>query len=163
MPACEYTYDPIYRLIEATGREHIGQSAFHFLPEHGDDRDYPFEGAARLNDLQALQRYAECYDYDPVGNFLRMFHRPSHRDWTPQYPYYESSLLEPRRHSNRLSETALQTYPGAPVERYSYDAHGNMTRMPHLPLMGWDYKDQLSATSRQVVRCRRARDNVLCL
>ena len=31
--ACEYTYDAMYRLIEATGREHIGQSAFNFLPE----------------------------------------------------------------------------------------------------------------------------------
>ena len=149
-PACEYTYDPIYRLIEATGREHIGQSAFHFLPEHGDDRDYPFEGAARLNDLQALQRYAESYAYDPVGNVLSRRHRSSHRDWTRTYSYHEASLLEPRRHSNRLSETALQTHPGAPVERYSYDAHGNMTRMSHLPLMGWDYKNQLSATSQQV-------------
>ena len=45
--ACEYTYDPIYRLIEATGREHIGQSAFNFLPDHGDYRDYPFEEAPR--------------------------------------------------------------------------------------------------------------------
>ena len=51
---CDYTYDPLYRLIEATGREHIGQSAFNFCPEHGDYRDYPFEGAAQLDDLQAL-------------------------------------------------------------------------------------------------------------
>ena len=27
-PVCAYTYDAIYRLIEATGREHIGQTAF---------------------------------------------------------------------------------------------------------------------------------------
>ena len=24
-PSSEYTYDPLYRLIEATGREHLGQ------------------------------------------------------------------------------------------------------------------------------------------
>ena len=35
-PACDYTYDPLYRLIEATGREHIGQSAFQFTPPDGD-------------------------------------------------------------------------------------------------------------------------------
>ena len=150
--ACEYTYDPIYRLVEATGREHIGQSAFNFLPEHGDYRDYPFEGAAQLTDLQALQHYTECYTYDLAGNFLTMFHRAARRNWTRNYAYCETSLLEPHMKSNRLSETALDARPSAPVERYSYDAHGNITRMPHLPAMEWNYKDQLSATSRQLVK-----------
>src|SRR6185369_16461133 len=36
-------------------------------------------------------------------------------------------------------------------EAYTHDAHGNMTVMPHLPLMRWDFKDQLGATSRQVI------------
>jgi RHS repeat-associated protein len=147
---CEYSYDPVYRLIEATGREHIGQSAFDFLPEHGGDRDYPFVGAAQLSDLQALQQYAESYAYDPAGNLLSMRHRAAHRDWSRAYSYREASLLEPRRRSNRLSDTALETRPGAPVERYDYDVHGNITRMPHLPSMEWNYKDQLSATSQQV-------------
>jgi len=150
--ACEYAYDAVYRLVEAKGREHIGQSAFNIFPEHGNNRDYPFEGAARLTDLQALERYTECYSYDPAGNFLSMFHRAAHRNWTRTYAYCEASLLEPLEKSNRLSKTSLETHPGAPVERYSYDAHGNMTRMPHLPAMEWNYKDQLSATSRQVVK-----------
>jgi RHS repeat-associated protein len=34
--------------------------------------------------------------------------------------------------------------------RYRYDLHGNMMQMPHLPLMQWDFKDQLYATSQQV-------------
>ena len=55
------------------------------------------------------------------------------------------------RQSNRLSQTALQTGANPPVEPYAYDAHGNMTRMPHLPMMQWNFKDELSATSRQVV------------
>ena len=36
-------------------------------------------------------------------------------------------------------------------EPYKYDAHGNMTDMPHLTLMEWDFRDQLCASSRQVV------------
>jgi RHS repeat-associated protein len=150
--ACEYTYDPVYRLVEATGREHIGQSAFNFLPEHGDYRDYPFEGAAQPGDLQAIQRYIERYTYDFAGNFLSMLHRAAHRNWTRSYRYCEPSRLDPRKKSNRLSETAAETQPEAPVERYAYDAHGNMTGMPHLPSMEWNDKDQLSATSRQVVK-----------
>lgn len=151
-PASEYTYDAIYRLAEANGRENIRQSAFDLSPKRGDYRDYPFEGAEQLTDLQALEHYTECYSYDPVGNFLKMFHRAGHRNWTRTYTYCEPSQLDPRVNSNRLSETALDTRPGAPVERYSYDANGNMTHMPHLPSMQWDYKDQLSATSRQVVK-----------
>jgi len=149
--ACNYTYDPLYRLVEASGREHIRQSEFNFLPRRHDYRDYPFEGAAELHDLQALEHYTEFYSYDRAGNFLKMFHRAAHRNWTRTYSYCETSLLEPEMKSNRLSQTALDTLPGAPVEKYSYDAHGNMTRMPHLPSMEWDYKDQLSATSPQAV------------
>jgi RHS repeat-associated protein len=33
---------------------------------------------------------------------------------------------------------------------YSYDEHGNMTSMPHLPHMDWDFEDQLMATAEQV-------------
>lgn len=150
--ACDYSYDPTYRLVEARGRENIGQSAFNFSPEYGDERDYPFEGAAQLAELEALQHYTERYTYDAVGNFLNMFHRSAHHNWGRTYRYREQSLLQPAANSNRLSETALDTHPGAPVERYAYDAHGNITRMPHLPCMEWNYKDQLVATSRQVVR-----------
>ena len=46
-PVCDYTYDPLYRLTEAKGREHIGQSAFAFTPPDGNYRDYPFVGAVR--------------------------------------------------------------------------------------------------------------------
>ncbi len=154
--ACDYRYDALYRLIEAKGREHSGQSAFDFRPSHGDDRDYPFEGAEQLTDLQALQRYTESYEYDPVGNFLKMVHRAAHRNWTREYRYSERSLLDPLETSNRLSETALGTRPGAAVERYAYDAHGNMRSMPHLPSMEWDYQDQLSASSRQVAHAGKA-------
>ncbi len=41
--------------------------------------------------------------------------------------------------------------PSTLVERYRHDAHGNMTRMPHLPRMRWDFHDQLRTTTRQVL------------
>jgi RHS repeat-associated protein len=150
-PACNYTYDPLYRLIEATGREHIGQSAF--APPDGNFRDYPFVGPSAQNDLQRLRTYTERYDYDPAGNFKTMFHLAGNGagNWTRGYSYNESSLIEPVKKSNRLSQTALQTSGNPPVEPYSYDAHGNIVRMPHLPMMQWDFRDQLSATSQRVV------------
>ena len=75
-PACRYLYDALYRLIEAQGREHIGQNAFDFNPPNGDYRDYPFVGhRAHPNDLQALRNYTERYEYDSVGNFEALVHR----------------------------------------------------------------------------------------
>ncbi len=149
--ASDYIYDPLYRLIQATGREHVGQSAFAFAPPDGNYRDYPFAGATQQSDLQALRNYTEVYAYDPVGNFLTMAHQAVDGNWTRAYAYNEVSLTEPGKQSNRLSQTALQTGVNPPVEPYSYDGHGNMTRMPHLPMMKWNYRDQLSATSRQIV------------
>jgi RHS repeat-associated protein len=152
-PVCRYTYDASYRLIEASGREHIGQAALPFAPPDGNYRDYPFAGAATQNDLQALRNYTEQYDYDAVGNFKTMSHLTASGtgNWTRAYSYYETSLIELASNSNRLSQTALQTNAGSPAEPYLYDVHGNMVGMPHLALMRWDFRDQLSATSRQVV------------
>jgi RHS repeat-associated protein len=149
--ACGYTYDALYRLIEATGRENISQSNFALAPPDGNYRDYPFVGAAQQSDLQALRNYTERYDYDPVGNFQKMVHRAANGNWIRSYVYDERSLIEPSKISNRLSRTALQTKPMAPVEHYSYDQHGNVVRMPHLQLMQWNFNDELSATSRQRV------------
>jgi RHS repeat-associated protein len=147
-PNCHYTYDGLYRLIEATGHEHIAQSGFQFNPPDRNYRDYPLVGAAHLNDVQAIRNYKELYEYDPVGNFERMIHQASDGNWTRVYEYNEPSLLELGKNSNRLSRTIVG---GNSPEPYAYDAHGNITAMPHLPQMRWDFKDQLSATSQQVV------------
>jgi RHS repeat-associated protein len=149
--ANDYAYDPLYRLLEATGRENAGQSAFSFAPKDGDYRDFPFVGAARRHDLQALRRYRECYDYDPLGNFRAFSHKAEKGAWERRYAYDEPSLLEPERSSNRLSHTAIDESASTLIERYRYDAHGNVTRMPHLPRMCWDFHDQLHATTRQVL------------
>ena len=143
-PDAEYTYDALYRLVEAKGREHIGQAGVP-TPSSWDDRFRV--KLAHPNDGNAMRRYTEQYEYDEVGNILRMIHKAnSNGSWTREYFYEEESFLEPDKFSNRLSKTEV----GERVERYTYDEHGNMTTMPHLSLMKWDYEDRLKATSRQV-------------
>jgi RHS repeat-associated protein len=133
----DYTYDAVYRLIDATGREHIGQAA---QPQTTwDDR-----GRVHLphpGDGQAMRRYSERYEYDTVGNILRLVHQAANGQWTRSYAYEDPQ-------SNRLSSTAVGA--GTP-ETYTYDGHGNTLTMPHLTLMRWDYRDQLQASARQVV------------
>ena len=59
--------------------------------------------------------------------------------------------------NNRLTSTTV----GALKEAYNYDPGGNMTQLPHLPQMTWDFKDQLASTHRQVVNNAPGRDDLL--
>jgi RHS repeat-associated protein len=163
-PSNDYTYDALYRLIQASGREHLGQTNGAPNPPTSPDAfnafhtrlDHPGNG-------NAMGTYIERYVYDAVGNFLQMQHRgddPAHAGWTRAYDYLEASLIEdgsggvPLKTSNRLTGTTLNPNGAKPpqVEPYEHDAHGNMVRMPHLgagmtgPNMHWDYKDQLRHT-----------------
>jgi RHS repeat-associated protein len=94
-----------------------------------------------------MRTYTEQYVYDAVGNIEQLIHQAANGNWTRPYAYNEPSLIEPGKKSNRLSSTSVSGV----VEAYTYDANGNTTGMPHLTLMQWDFKDQLSATSRQAV------------
>ncbi len=146
-PSNAYNYDALYRLISAGGREHIGQVS---QPETTWNDEFRVKLQNPQNG-QAMRTYAEQYLYDAVGNFEKFIHQASNGNWTRSYAYNEPSLIEPiNKKSNRLSSTAVGS--NNPVtESYDYDAHGNMTAMPHLTLMQWDFRDQLQATSRQTV------------
>jgi RHS repeat-associated protein len=151
-PSNDYVYDAIYRLIEATGREHLGQTGGQLNTPTTPDAFNTFHmHLEHPGDGNAMGRYIERYVYDAVDNILAMQHRgsdPSHAGWTRNYTYDEPSLIEPDKNSNRLSST---TVGSDTPEIYPYDAHGNMAGMPPLSLMQWDYRDQLQATARQVV------------
>lgn len=169
-PSNDYTYDALYRLIQATGREHLGQGGApvsHSYDDAGRAAVLSADPHGRFapNDRSAMGTYTERYVYDAVGNFVRMQHRgndPAHPGWTRAYDYLEPSLIEhgsgttPLTTNNRLSRTTLNPNSANPpqVEPYQHDVHGNMVRMPHLggglpgPNMHWDYKDQLRQVDR---------------
>jgi len=158
-PSAEFTYDATYRLIEATGREHLGQAGGTPIPHSHDDAPrVGIDWAA--NDGAAMARYCENYVYDAAGNILEMIHRrscPGVASWTRTYAYSETSLIEngasgtSRKNNNRLSSTTVGTNNPS-VENFRYDTHGNMVRMPHLgrglpdPNMYWNYRDQMRQT-----------------
>ena len=165
-PGNDYTFDALYRLIQATGREHLGQANGVPDPPTAPDAFNAFH--TRLDhpgDGNAMGTYIERYVYDAAGNFLQMQHRgsdPAHPGWTRAYDYTETSLIEDGsggaalKTGNRLTRTTLNPNGAKPTlaESYLHDAHGNMIRMPHLgagqpePNMHWDYKDQLRWTDR---------------
>lgn len=149
----DYTYDALYQLIEATGREHLGQTGASPRPHsYGDTLRGALPHPA---DGRAVGRYRERYAYDAAGNMTAMRHRgsdPAQPGWTREFAYGEPSQLEPGETSNRLTSTTA----GGTTARYStdgdgYDAHGNLLRMPHLSALEWDHDDHLGMTRRQAV------------
>jgi RHS repeat-associated protein len=150
-PSTQYQYDALYRLIQADGREHIGQTTNQppqtnpgLKPQY-DSNDWTRSNLPLPQQVGAMRNYTEAYEYDEVGNILAMIHQATGSSWTRRYDYEATN--------NRLRTTS---FPGDGDDvttlpsRYEYDLHGNMVKMPHLPLMRWDFKDQLQATSQQV-------------
>jgi RHS repeat-associated protein len=142
-PECDYTCDAVYRLTQATGREHIGQVA---QPQASWDDAFRVR-LPQPGDGQAMRNYTEQYQYDAADNLKILIHQAANGSWTRAFSYMEPSLIEPAKHNNRLSGTAI----GAATETYAYDAHGNLARMPHLTRMDWDWSDRLQVTARQAV------------
>ncbi|HGY09104.1 MAG TPA: hypothetical protein ENK37_03470, partial [Oceanithermus profundus] len=124
-PGHAYTYDPLYRLTRATGREQT--SAGSFGPQDTPTGPQP-------GDPSALQTYTQDYTYDPTGNLLQLRHAANSGSYTRNYHYTPDG--------NRLLETSEGTGATFP-DTYTHDPHGNLTSMPHIAALVWDPDDQL--------------------
>ncbi len=160
-PSNDYIYDALYQLVQATGREHLGQNGGIPRPPTPSDPFNTFHtGLAHPGDGAAMGTYTEQYVYDAVGNITTIAHKgnqPASAGWTMTYDYSETSQTENGtaggllKTSNRLSSTHLNAGPQAP---YRYDLHGNTTFMQHLsmgsndPNLVWDYADRLRHVAR---------------
>lgn len=125
----DYRYDALYRLVEATGREHEGQAANGAGPAVGS---VPLR-VVSPNDPKGMRRYAQRYRYDAVGNLTSLQHFAGAGSYRREYAYGE--------HGNRLRATGAGA--GALHERYEHDVAGNMIAMPHLSRLHWDELGQL--------------------
>jgi RHS repeat-associated protein len=144
-PHSDYVYDAIYRLVAADGREHIGQ----VTAPRPDWSDASRTQLPHPNDGLAIRRYLERYEYDEVGNIVRIVHAQGDLDapgptiWARRNQYHPGS--------NRLISTSIPGEPDQPTysvtpgyaERYVYDADGNMRQLPHLPALEHQHQDRL--------------------
>ena len=144
-PESLFEYDAIYQLIRATGREHAGLTN-NTIRNHSDLEVVP--QLPHANNALAVRSYTEEYEYDLLGNIKVLRHRfqaqaGAGSGWTRRYRYaYEDDSTN---RTNRLSAISLPGDPdaGPYSATYSYDTYGNMTRMPHLAAMDWNFMDQL--------------------
>lgn len=130
-----YTYDALYRLVQATGRENDNSFAFTNKDQWNDT---PFKQDMNPGDPMAVRNYIQNYNYDDVGNISSMQHTATGNTWTRTYNYQASN--------NRLINTQVGSFT------YNYQhhiAHGFITEMPHLEELGWNFKEELIKSIRQ--------------
>jgi len=134
-----FGYDAMYRLVDAEGREHAGQNP----GNHGaaDNWNDAFQSLVQApGDAMAWRNYSETYRHDPVGNLRRLAHVAPGANYTRDYAYEAAT--------NRLTSTKIGADSYSVVH---HPRHGYISEMPHLSLMRWNDRDELSATARQHV------------
>ncbi|CAA6807395.1 MAG: insecticidal toxin complex protein [uncultured Thiotrichaceae bacterium] len=127
-PRNRYTYDPLYRLIQAQGRE----SKTSKPPSQFEDK--PIGVTFPVTD-ETLRNYRQNYSYDAVGNIEKMQHVAAGGRWTRRYQYDDKS--------NRLLSTLVGN-DETKIIHYDYDAHGNMLNLANDgKSINWDYQDMI--------------------
>jgi RHS repeat-associated protein len=115
-----FDYDPIYRLVSATGRE----------CDHPPD-GLPWEDRPRCTDLTRARAYTEHYVYDAMGNMLRLEHRNGVGGFTREFTFEAGS--------NRLRAMKV----GASTYDYGFDSTGNMRSETSSRHFEWNHVDQM--------------------
>ena len=135
-PRTTYTYDRIYRLVYALGREHSGQA----LPDQTRTPDgVPIPSPT---DTQAMRTYAETYQYDPVANFAAMIHAVTDASGNFQNLWTRTYTTDAA--SNRLLSTVIGSGVTSPPTTYAHDDAGNIKTMSGVLALDWNYRNQLT-------------------
>lgn len=125
-----YDYDSLYRLIQATGREHIGI---------GNQNNAMLKESLLhqpLSNGQALQRYTESYQYDAGNNLTMIQHSAAATgtSWTRTHAISADS--------NRLLSSMVGNGI-SPIADYTYDANGNILNLEGLQQIIWNERDNI--------------------
>ena len=115
-----FAYDPIYRLISATGREHDIPSP-----------DFPWVDMVKTQDVTLTRRYTETYRYDPLGNMEQLRHLANGGGFTRNFTTDADS--------NRMTTMTI----GALDFDYAYDASGNLIRETTSRHFEWDHSNRM--------------------
>jgi len=109
-PLSQYTYDALYRLTNANGRQHPGLNADTYKNNITDNnfKQCLFSQLPDINDNDALENYSETYTYDDSGNLINKQHIAASSSWTKTTPVEDNS--------NRLKDLP-------------YDASGNLRQL----------------------------------
>lgn len=117
-----FVYDPIYRLLSATGRECD-------IPPDGP----PWLDVPRCTDVTKTRAYTETYTYDSMGSMLTLQHQNSTGGYVRNFTVDSAS--------NRLQSLKV----GQTTYAYSFDVNGNMASETTSRHFEWNHADQMKA------------------
>ena len=139
-PLSEYTYDALYRLVEAKGRENSDALNFGACDNWND---IPFMHSVSSGDPLAVRKYTQNYKYDAVGNIKEMKHVAANGNWTRSYEYETAN--------NRIKSTQVgDNGNSANYTKYKHHVkHGFLEELPHLEKISWNFKEEVVLTTRQ--------------
>lgn len=121
-----FAYDPLYRLLSATGRECD-------LPLPTD----PWDDAPKCHDVSQTRPYMQQYLYDHAGSMTRLRHVAGVGSFTREFALADGT--------NRVKRVTV----GVTSSPYGYDDCGNMTEETTARHFEWDHRDRLRVFSTQ--------------
>ncbi|MDM5177476.1 SpvB/TcaC N-terminal domain-containing protein [Massilia sp. DJPM01] len=156
----EFTYDPLYRLASASGRE---SSAISVPRAASDDARAGFNSGNHGSpdqdnapDMTSL--YDEDYAYDAAGNMLKLIHR---RDGASVWSrHFGMAGFNPAQWNDKIAQAAGGIAPdwgsggnrlthfgneAAAALSHAFDANGNMTQEHAERHADWDHADRMKA------------------
>ena len=136
-PVSDYTYDPLHRLVKATGREHPAltpRSDLARIPGHPDSYQM-----LHLNNLQQIRNYSRSYEYDPGGTLSRTRHVGASSP-----PRWWKSLQASPVSNRAVPKEWVSDSKG--VDAY-FDEHGNQTKLESAGEIRWNYHDHIESVS----------------
>jgi RHS repeat-associated protein len=123
-----FDYDPVYRLLSASGRECD-------LPPETD----PWDDQPRCVDLTKARPYTEQYYYDAMGNMLRLEHRNQPGGFTREFTIETANNLLRRMQIGQI------------VYDYEFDANGNMLAEATSRHFEWNHRDRMKVFRMQTI------------
>jgi RHS repeat-associated protein len=128
-PDQDFTYDALYRLIKAKGREMAAGSG-----QENNWENAGYKSISYQNDIG--RNYCQYYEYDAVGNIKKLRHVAGAGSYTRYYKYVADT--------NRLWFTSTADDDTPTGFSYTYDLRGNMDKMQHLSDMQWNISNELN-------------------
>lgn len=123
-----FAYDPLYRLLNATGRESNTQSSSVIW------NDAPI---AQVPNAQNSRAYTQAFQYDKLGNILKKIHTATGNSFTRRYNYQSGA--------NKLMDIDNNQSIPTIIANFTYDTVGNQTMCQTERLYEWDYGNRLKA------------------
>ena len=130
-----FSYDPLYRLTAASGREHDRPAD-----------DPPWRDDPKTTDFTATRRYTEQYCYDLLGNLEQLSHLAGPAGSFPRNFTLQPGAAPGIAESNRLQRMSV----GGDDFDYACDAAGNMMSEESSRRYHWNFANQLKGFEVQV-------------